>query len=390
MANLSLDWIQLAGVVGALQGVLLAAVLFAQRSNRTANRLLAVLVVALTIFLASTVYFSTELIRVYPHFFGVAYQTPWIFGQLMYLYAVAASDRAWRLGRPDALHFLPVLISIAAWLPYYVMSGPEKIALWERMRTGDVPGVIPFIDPFKYVLGIAYSVVTVLYVRRHRRRVEDSYSNTERVNLQWLSWLTGATAAIWLLAVGLKLGGVQSPVRDEHISLAMALLIYAIGYRGLRQPEIFRYATAEHRVPKVADNFLVPPEVESSSARYQRSGLGQQEAEALKESLLQVMEADRPWKDSDLTLADLASRLDSTPHKLSEVLNSQVGQTFYDFVNGYRVRDVQRRIEAGEARRLKILALALDSGFASKSTFNEAFKRHTSRTPSDFRQAVGA
>ena len=70
--------------------------------------------------------------------------------------------------------------------------------------------------------------------------------------------------------------------------------------------------------------------------------------------------------------------------------NSQIGQTFYDFVNGYRIREVQRRIRAGEARAKKMLALAMDAGFASKSTFNQAFKKHTSQTPSDFRQAIGA
>ena len=95
-----------------------------------------------------------------------------------------------------------------------------------------------------------------------------------------------------------------------------------------------------------------------------------------------------PWKDSELTLADLASLLNTTPHKLSEVLNAQIGETFYDFVNGYRVREVQRRIAAGEGKALKILALALDAGFASKSTFNQVFKKHTSQTPSDFRQAL--
>jgi AraC-like DNA-binding protein len=101
------------------------------------------------------------------------------------------------------------------------------------------------------------------------------------------------------------------------------------------------------------------------------------------------MEREQPWKDSELTLSDLAARLDSTPHKLSEVLNAQMGQTFYDFVNGYRVREVQRRITAGEARSLKMLALAMDAGFASKSTFNEVFKKHTQQTPSGFRQTIG-
>jgi len=82
--------------------------------------------------------------------------------------------------------------------------------------------------------------------------------------------------------------------------------------------------------------------------------------------------------------------LSSAPHKLSLVLNSQLEQTFYDFVNGYRVREVQRRIRAGDARALKMLALAMDAGFASKSAFNETFKKHTSQTPSAFRQAVEA
>jgi len=49
-----------------------------------------------------------------------------------------------------------------------------------------------------------------------------------------------------------------------------------------------------------------------------------------------------------MTNDEFAARLDTTPHKLSEVLNGQIRQTFYDFVNGYRVREVQRRIAAGD------------------------------------------
>jgi hypothetical protein len=35
------------------------------------------------------------------------------------------------------------------------------------------------------------------------------------------------------------------------------------------------------------------------------------------------MDREQPWKDSELTLPDLAQRLHSTPHKLSQVLNAQ-------------------------------------------------------------------
>ena len=49
---------------------------------------------------------------------------------------------------------------------------------------------------------------------------------------------------------------------------------------------------------------------------------------------------------------------------------------------------MQRRIKAGEAKKLKMLALALDAGFASKSTFNDVFKKHTNQTPSAYGESL--
>ena len=381
MASLTLDWLQLASLVGALQGLLLAGTLFAQRRNRTANRLLAILMLAFTVFLASTVYYGSGLFARWPHFFGVSYHTPFIFGPLVYLYARAASDRSWRFTRHQWLHFVPVAITIGSTIPMYALSGAEKIELLRQFMAGNVPTRLVVFDAFKFLSGIGYSIATVLLVVRHQREVRNSYSNTERVNLRWLLWFAGAAAFIWVLAISIDSGSSESAIRDDHVSLAMALMIYAIGYMGLRQPEIFHYETRE---------FPIPPTVEHPADPYERSGLNDSEAENLRVALVALMETEQPWKDSELTLAQLAERLETTPHKLSEVLNAQVGQTFYDFVNGYRVREVQRRIKAGEAKKLKMLALALDAGFASKSTFNDVFKKHTNQTPSAFAlQGIG-
>ncbi len=59
-------------------------------------------------------------------------------------------------------------------------------------------------------------------------------------------------------------------------------------------------------------------------------------------------------------------------------------------MNGYRVREVQRRIQAGDARSLTRLALAMDAGFASRSAFNAAFQKRANQTPSDYRASVSA
>ena len=381
---MNLDWIQLASAIGALQGLLLTATLLAQRNNRTANRLLAALMGSFTVYLASDLYYATGLIRVWPHFFGWSYFGPWLFGPLVYLYSVAASDRSWRFERRQWWHFAPVAAVFVVTSPLFFISGDAKIALYDRLIAGDVPASIRFVEPTKYVSGIAYSIATVLYLRNHRRSIRENYSNTARVNLTWLLWLAGAAAVIWLMATTLKVSDMGQRLREEHISFAIALLVYAIGYMGLRQPEVFRFQTSEFAIPKPQP--IADP---ATPTRYERSGLSGDEAVQLERSLRALMETKAPWKDSELTLPQLAEQLGTTPHKLSEVLNAQVGQTFYDFVNGFRVREVQRRIQAGEAKQLKMLALAMDAGFASKSTFNEVFKKHTSKTPSDFRQAVG-
>lgn len=385
MARLTLDWVQLAAAAGALQGLFLAAALLAQRENRTANRLLAALMVAFTIYLASSVYYATGLFQLYPHFFGISYQMPWLFGPLVYLYARAASDRAWRFQRRHFLHFAPAAVSTILAAPYYLMSGAEKIALYDRLQLGALPTPLAVVDPFKFVSGISYSAATLLYLRRHRNRIRNSYSNTERVNLTWLLWLAAAAAAIWVLATSLKLGALGPRVRDGHVSLAIAVVVYGIGYRGLRQPEIFAYEAVEQPDRAVSAPVAEPA---PSTRRQERSALPPREGERLERDLLALMKTAAPWKDPDLTLADLAARLESTPHKISELLNARLGQTFYDFVNGYRVEEVQRRIASGETRTRNILNLAFDAGFASKSTFNQAFKTRTGQTPSAYKRTI--
>ena len=398
MTHVTLDWLHVILLLGALQGLFLGGALLTKRSNRTAIRLLAAAMLAFSIGLLTNAYHAARFERVFPHFFGVGYPLPFLYGPLIYLYAVTAADRDRRLSARDALHFVPYLATVIAELPILLMSGAEKLAFYQRLVNGDRPLLVVIADPLKIVSGVIYAIATLVFLRRHRERVKESYSSTERVNLRWLIWLGVAAAIIWMMAVAYEVlesaGAVRFGRGDDVISLAVVVVVYGIGYMGFRQPEIFRYETGEYPVvvPKPEPAIEAEPAAESGAAsvspRYERSGLGDAEARRLQDELLTVMDKERPWRHSGLTLADLADRLATTPHKLSEVLNSQLGQTFYDFVNGYRVREVQRRIAAGEARKLKLLALALDAGFASKSTFNQVFKKHTSQTPSDFAGTV--
>lgn len=88
--------------------------------------------------------------------------------------------------------------------------------------------------------------------------------------------------------------------------------------------------------------------------------------------------------DENFSLESLAAALSITRHQLSELLREVFGTNFYGFLNNLRIREAQRLLRAD--KEISILAVSLAVGYNSKSTFNQAFKKNTGMTPSEFRR----
>jgi AraC-like DNA-binding protein len=73
-----------------------------------------------------------------------------------------------------------------------------------------------------------------------------------------------------------------------------------------------------------------------------------------------------------------------SPNHLSQVINQLEGKNFFDFVNAYRVEEVKRKMADDRSKKLTLLAIALESGFNSKTSFNMVFKKMTGQTPSQY------
>ncbi len=121
--------------------------------------------------------------------------------------------------------------------------------------------------------------------------------------------------------------------------------------------------------------------------RYEKSRLDDETASNLLALLLDKMENEKLYKDPDITLPTLAERIGMSHHILSQIINDRLGKNFNTFINEYRVAEVCRMLENPENRD-KLLAIAYDSGFRSKSTFNAFFKKCTGKTPSEYRKSL--
>ena len=105
------------------------------------------------------------------------------------------------------------------------------------------------------------------------------------------------------------------------------------------------------------------------------------ERQDLMASLDRRMDEDRVFLNSDLSLRSLADLLDTSSNKLSWLINEEKEVNFNDYINGYRLDYFKNLAVKPSSQHLTILGLAFESGFSSKSTFNDYFKKKTGQTP---------
>ena len=105
-------------------------------------------------------------------------------------------------------------------------------------------------------------------------------------------------------------------------------------------------------------------------------------ATVLIQQLKLIMIEDKPFKNSNIKLNDIAIKLDISKHLLSQLLNDNLGKSFSKFINEYRVDEAKKLIKNN--KKFTLEAIGFDAGFSSKSTFYATFKKIVGVTPSQF------
>ncbi len=108
----------------------------------------------------------------------------------------------------------------------------------------------------------------------------------------------------------------------------------------------------------------------------------------LAETALARLRDEQWWRDPELGLDGMARRLGTNANYLSRALNQDGRPGFAELINGLRAEEVARRLDAGD--QADLLAIALESGFGSKASFNRAFRARFGVAPSAYRGGASA
>lgn len=124
----------------------------------------------------------------------------------------------------------------------------------------------------------------------------------------------------------------------------------------------------------------------TKSIKYSNKKIEATEAEHLKKQLRQLMEKEKLYTHADLKLSDVANKMNILPHTLSQLINDNLGKSFTQFINEYRVLEAKNLIQSNAT--IKLEAVGYDCGFNSKSTFYSVFKKMTRTTPAKYKESI--
>jgi AraC-like DNA-binding protein len=373
-------------LLAATQGFLLAALLFFKRTNKHANRVLSVAILILSFDLLITFLFFKKLYLQYPIIFGANFALPFIYGPIFFVYTKIVTGGEEKFRTKYLIHFLPFVIIHLYGIQYYILSNEEKLKMINYYLVDVQPGFL-IIGFLRSLSGMTYTILSLSLIKKFDKKLLETFSNIDKLKLSWLKFLITGTLFVWIArAIMFVISAIYHLDKAPYDGINyffVSVLIYTIGYGALNQSDVFNYGK-----DNTGDDAPVQSRVTLKSIKYERSSLGEADIHNIKNDLVRLMEKEKLFLNPELTLTELANRLLITNHNLSEVINTSFSKNFYDFINSYRVEEFKERIKNPEYANYSLLAVAYDSGFSSKSSFNSIFKKHTGSTPSEYRKQI--
>lgn len=363
-------------LVGIIIILFLAFLLITKQNKTGADKILFVWFIIVGLHLFLFYIYDNGYYKSFPYLLGVDIPLPLIHGPMLYMYTASITNQSkkWII---NILHFIPVILLYIFLIDFYFSSEELKIYTYDNDGKGFEP-LMQSISMLINLSGIIYFILSLSILRNHKKNISDYFSFSERINLNWLRNLIFGIGFIWLFVF----------FADDKLTYGVIVLfVIFIGYFGINQVGIFNQ---NNSYKELLDESSIINETKIDFIKYEKSNLNEEFALRIQEDMNKLMIEKELYKDPELKLNDLAEKLNVSANHLSQVINSLENKSFYDYINQYRIDKFCSVIESKECENLTLLAIALDCGFNSKSTFNRNFKNYKGITPSDFLKSINS
>ena len=337
-----------------------------KKKSRLSNFLLAGFLFINSIPFIFDIIYSLDLkiFRSLPTLFLSFFNLDFLMGPLIFFYTKSVAIKDFRLSKKDWPHLLPVIVFNLYLLFSIILKQttgvPRSFIRWE----------ITAALLASHMLLVIYACLSVRVLRQFTAAVKNVYSYTEKINLNWLRFVLAGFGIIWLMIIVNCLVQIMweipIPSLNDILPAVNFVVSIIIIYYGLTQPKLFTG-------------------IESKS-KYEGSTLTSENAKRYTNRLKVFMQTEKPHLTPAITINELSEKLSIPAKHLSQLVNEQFQQNFFDFINSYRIEEAKRYLVKKSHRNLNITQILYEVGFNSKAAFNRAFSKHVGMSPKEFRR----
>ena len=351
-------------------------ILVTKKNKSDADFILLFWLLVIAIHLLSIYFFTTYGGKKYPFFASLSMPLTLVHGPFLFLYASKKTSGK-RITFYDLLHFIPLFLWFVFTFDFYSFNTKKQIEVFTHQgKEFDTQNIIRVI--ITYLSGVIYYILSLLVLIKYHKKIKEHFSDIEKINFNWLLYFIIWNFLIWIFIL----------FNQETIAYGLiSFFIFWIGFFGFRQTDVFfeknnylNHQMIVNAQEVTIENFGNETDLED---KHKNRLLSEEDSKIIEEKLLEYLTIHKPYLNPELTLQQLAENIDVHSNVLSYVINTTLGKNFYDLINEYRIEEFINLYQ-NSYDKYTILALALDSGFNSKSAFNRNFKKIKGITPSEF------
>ena len=228
-----------------------------------------------------------------------------------------------------------------------------------------IGGLLMLVHIFYYLFKSKNEIKKVL------SQVKNMYSNVNQGNFKLLKFVLNSFIVLFSLSLIHSILPFMGVKRGLLFTL-LAMIVFMFYFINSILLKMLNQSNEGGEITQV--NF-------KTKEKYAGSNLSQTDLKIFIDTLENHMKTNKRFLDGDLTINDLSTELNISTKILSQVINEGFVCNFFDFVNIYRVNEAKSIFKNLSDKKMTIQEVMYNSGFNSKSSFNTAFKKFTSQTP---------
>lgn len=285
--------------------------------------------------------------------------------------------------KKDLLHFIVFLVWLGNIMFYFTQANEFKYNSyigakhpdWQYLQVlpthnEDPLGVRDYTNLITAPFFIIYMFVSVRFLLLECKKLGISIFKTEDAKIKSLRNITIHFTLIIVIFIIVKLS-YERDLGDQFISAYISFMILSTGFRIINSSEYFRQTATFMDFPLM---------------KYKKSNLSEADKMIILDKIELEMGINKYFMNHMASLEDLAKMIKYSKHHVSQVINEKLNRNFFELLAEYRVEEAKQLLLADKEKKITIENLADEVGYNSKSAFNNAFKKLTRKTPSEFRE----